>query len=344
MLKFGAGPALRGVCGLLLAVTVHQPVRGQADSLGAEEKPSLPESHAAWISSPPLSLEGMRGKGIVLYFFDEQSPECASRWGALQTVTAQYVDKPVLFIAVNSGTDPRVLQTYAQRYGVRWPLVADVDRSVESAFGVPMVTPQTSFHVKFVDAQGTLQQGNIDPASTIASALRGAEWRVDPKEVPAELRGAWRQVELGLFADAAAVLKRSAEREGPLQAPAKRLLDAVEKQAKEDFASAGNEFKAEHKWQAYKLLDAMQARYRGYGFATITDSVEPALKRLTKDEAIRKEASARDSLRKAMAMLAKGNPAAARRAEGQLKRIVEASPDTEAATEAKRLLARSAGS
>jgi hypothetical protein len=32
---------------------------------------SLPSNPAQWLNSPPISLEAMKGKGAVLYFFEE---------------------------------------------------------------------------------------------------------------------------------------------------------------------------------------------------------------------------------------------------------------------------------
>ncbi len=32
----------------------------------------LPSNASDWINSSPLTLEGLKGKGIVLYFFEEQ--------------------------------------------------------------------------------------------------------------------------------------------------------------------------------------------------------------------------------------------------------------------------------
>lgn len=32
---------------------------------------SLPANPAQWINSPPVSMEAIRGKGVVLYFFEE---------------------------------------------------------------------------------------------------------------------------------------------------------------------------------------------------------------------------------------------------------------------------------
>src|SRR5690349_3653751 len=40
----------------------------------------LPRDPAAWLNSPPLSVEALKGKGVVLWFFEEQCPRCRAKW------------------------------------------------------------------------------------------------------------------------------------------------------------------------------------------------------------------------------------------------------------------------
>ncbi len=50
--------------GLLLAATCSTfPVQ--------DSTVSLPSNPAQWINSPPISAAAMKGKGVVLYFFEE---------------------------------------------------------------------------------------------------------------------------------------------------------------------------------------------------------------------------------------------------------------------------------
>ncbi len=60
----GSLPALIAA-GLCLLVSLDA-ARGQS-----EPAVRLPGNPAQWINSPPLSLRSLRGKGVVLYFFEE---------------------------------------------------------------------------------------------------------------------------------------------------------------------------------------------------------------------------------------------------------------------------------
>jgi hypothetical protein len=54
--RFAAGMILMGVCS---AVAAQEP--------GI----SLPANSGQWLNSAPISLDAMKGKGAVLYFFEE---------------------------------------------------------------------------------------------------------------------------------------------------------------------------------------------------------------------------------------------------------------------------------
>ncbi len=54
--QFAAGMILMGVCSAVAA---------------QDAGISLPANPGQWLNSPPISLEAMKGKGAVLYFFEE---------------------------------------------------------------------------------------------------------------------------------------------------------------------------------------------------------------------------------------------------------------------------------
>jgi hypothetical protein len=50
---------------ILLAAALGRPAPAQDEDL------SLPPDRTRWLNSPPLSMEMLKGKGAVLYFFEE---------------------------------------------------------------------------------------------------------------------------------------------------------------------------------------------------------------------------------------------------------------------------------
>lgn len=301
---------------------------------------TLPTDSRLWHNSAPLTMESLEGKGVVFYFFEEESPRLAANWPPLQGLSKQYEGKPVLFIGVNSGTDPRVLKRYLGQYRVGWPVIHDIDRSLETAMGVPKLTPGgEEFAVRYVAGDGSQGQGKgADFAGTAQSALKGASWRVDPASVPAKLLGAWRSVELGDFASAARPLLQAADaKDDSLKAGAEKILAAVETELTDIAKEAQDDLNEGDEWSAYKKLDSISERFDGYEFDLI-ERAETKSKELARTEAVKDQVSASRMLEKAMATASRGG-AAVKRAAGLLNRIVEDFPSTEAAGKAQELLA-----
>jgi hypothetical protein len=306
----------------------------------AEPSLRLPTDPRLWHNSAPLTLESLKGKGVVFYFFEEESPRLAANWPNMLGLSKQYEGKPLLFIAVSSGTDPRVLKRYLGQYRVAWPVIHDYDRSLEMAMGVPKLTlGGEEFAFRYIAGDGSKGQGQgADVAGTAESALAGAAWRVDPAVVPEKLKGAWRAVELGGFAAAARPLAQAADsKDEELKAGAEKLLAAVEEELTSAAKEAQEALTEGDDWTAYKLLGSIPQRFEGYEFELI-ERAETKSKDLAKSDAVKGQIAAAKMLDKAMATAARG-PGGVNRAKGLLNRLVEEYPDSEAATKAQELLA-----
>jgi hypothetical protein len=326
---------------LAVAIAYASTAAAQTPDANAQE-PSLrlPTDPRLWHNSPPLTLESLKGKGVVFYFFEEESQRIAANWPNMQGLSKQFEGKPLLFVAVSSGTDPRVLKRYLGQYRVAWPVIHDYDRSLETAMGVRALMPGgEEFSFRYVAGDGSLGRGQgADVAGAAESALAGAAWRVDPAEVPEKLKGAWRAVELGSFAAAAKTLSQAAEaKDETLKAGAEKLLAAVEEEVTSAAKEAQEALNEGEDWTAYKLLGSIPQRFEGYEFELI-ERAETKSKDLAKSDAVKGQIAAAKMLDKAMATAARGH-GGVNRAKGLLNRLVEEYPDSEAATKAQELLA-----
>lgn len=300
----------------------------------------LPTDPRLWHNSPPLTLESLKGKGVVFYFFEEESQRIGANWPNMQGLSKQYEGKPLLFVGVSSGTDPRVLKRYLAQYRVAWPVIHDYDRSLETAMGVRALMPGgEEFSFRYIAGDGTLGRGQgADVAGAAESALAGAAWRVDPAEVPEKLKGAWRAVELGSFAAAAKTLQQAAEaKDETIKAGAEKLLAAVEEEVTSAATEAQEAINEGDEWKAYKRLETIPQQFEGYDFELI-ERAKAMSKDLAKSDAVKGQIAATKMLEKAMATAARG-AGGVNRAKGLLNRLVEEYPDSEAATKAQELLA-----
>lgn len=339
--QFAALAALIALFAELPSASLGQSGSRPSARSGKPAAVSLPTDPRLWHNSPPLSLESLSGKGVVFYFFEEECPRCAANWPAVQRLASEYDGKPIVFVGVNSGTEPRTLSRYLAQQRVEWPVIHDYDRSLENAMGVPKLSLEGEvFAVKYVSGSGKLADGmGADFAATAEAALKGAKWRVDPAGIPPKLIASWKSIELGDFAKAArAVTQASDSKDDDIKAGAKKLLAAVEEEVKAEATEAQKSLTDGDDWNAYRMLSTIGERYDGYDLPLI-ERAESKSKELAKTAGVKDELTAARLLDKAIATGSKGTASAINRAKGQLRRLIADHPSTEAATRAQDLLA-----
>ena len=50
----------------------------------------LPSGFNDWLNSPPLSMAKIRGKVVVLWFFEEGCPRCRAKWPELYEIERRF--------------------------------------------------------------------------------------------------------------------------------------------------------------------------------------------------------------------------------------------------------------
>lgn len=254
----------------------------------------------------------------------------------------QYENEPIVFIAVNSGTAPGEVASYAKKNGVAWPIIVDPDRSFEQAAGLPEISLRNVTQVKIVTGDGTMRNGDwSDPKKSVDAALSGAKWKYDLQDIPASLSGARKAIEFGYFNLALNDINRASKSKAPAEKDAAKLLETVVLDEVKKKAAAAWELGQQKKYyEAHKAFVQIQTRYAGYD---IPDTVAKAEKWLGSQDAVRAEIRAVKILDGAKEFINSPRQAVKSRAITQLKNVVSRFPETEAAQEAKRLLAEAGG-
>lgn len=300
--------------------------------------PRLPENPSQWINSRPLSLEALKGKAVVFYFFEEQCPRCIEKWPPLLEASQQFQGEPVVFIGVNSGNSRRTVDSYARKVNIPWPIIVDEDRSLEKQFDLPKeISLQNIYQMRVVSPEGIVRSGNPNAfETTVKDSLIGAAWKIDPATLPEELQAAWKEVELGDYQRALPLLKRPlASRNDELRAAAEQLQRLVLNDLSEQ-ARQAKEFEEQDKtWDAFKLYASIATRFKGYEGSD--ESIDKA-KELAKHESVKSEQTAMKKLAVAKSTGNRGDQRSVQRAVGMLKSLVEDYPGSEAAVEAQQIL------
>lgn len=335
LLVLSGDKAMRSLC--MLAVMLISAICIATSAFAAESNtPELPQNVEQWLNFQPVSVQNLKGKGVVLYFFEEGCPRCKARWPELLQTAKQYEGKPVMFIAVNSGSPAQAVSSYAREVGVSWPVIVDSDRSLEKQFDITEVSLQNIWQTVIVTPGGEVRKMGGDFGAAAAAAATGAAWKTDPASIPADLKGAWLAIELGNYGQAGAAVKKSLTSSKPdVKAAAEKLNEGVQKAIETEAASAEQLNKQDKHWQAYKIYQQIGRRYQGF---PIPDSITQAAVALSKDPAIMAEQKAAKELDMARKTGNKGSAASVRRAKAMLEKLIASSPDTEAASEAKLIL------
>ncbi len=297
----------------------------------------FPASPDRWLNSAPLSLDGLKGKGIVLYFFEEECPNCRDKWPALLAMAKSMQAEPVIFIAVNSGNSPDQVKSYLKQNNIDWPVIVDTDRSFEQTTLADQISLGNIIQIGVLTASGDWHQAAIQQLNLAAkSAAEKGHWKVDPAIVPAELQQAWRKIEIGNYADASrAVMQAGSAGDETSKAAAKQLFAAVKQSMDAELAEAGKLMKSNQNWPAYKALEILQAKYDGY---PMHPAVAKKYDELGQTDEVKQQYRASKKLAAAIRTGSLGTPSAVKRATADLKEIVEDFAGTEGAGEAQAIL------
>lgn len=311
---------------------------GMVTAAMADQAPAFPSDPNAWINSGPLSVSGLKGKAIILYFFEEDCPKCRDRWPALIETAKKFDGKPILFIAVNSGNPKAKLQGYVQQVKLPWPVLVDTSRDFEKASGLfQEISLQNIYQVRYVKPDGEIQVGLTDDIEEVAEkALEGAEWKIDPTNIPDSLKATWNAVEIGNYKGIAANLKKATtSSKSEVKDAGTRLMEIVQKEIDDQMAKIKEAQDADNLYRAFELVNEFSDRFTGF---ELPKDVATLKKDLSKDAKVKAGQAAAKSLETARKQLTLGNAAAKNKSKAALEKIVADFPDTTLATQAKALL------
>lgn len=299
----------------------------------------LPEAPAAWVNSTPISLSALKGKAAVLWFYEEQCPNCKKKWPAILQTAKKYDGQPIVFIAVNSGNSRYEVEQYAREVGLKWPVIVDSTRQFEKLCGIGEISLQNIHQLGMILPSGQFQPGNWDDIPGSADkALANAAWKVDPAGIPSTLRTAWLAVEFGNPATAASAVKKGLSSPKPdLQQAASKLHEAVQTEVQESLSLAEQRLEGEQKWEAYKIYSSVKERFGGYDLPT---DVAAKMKELEADGKVKNEMTASKALDAAAKLLRNTSASSQRSAVTRLKKLVLEHGDTEAAAQAQQFLTK----
>jgi peroxiredoxin Q/BCP len=83
-----------------------------------------------------VSLKGLQGKTVVLYFYPKaDTPGCTTQACGIRAHRADYANSDAVVLGVSPDPVKRIAK-FDQNYGLGFPLLADEDHAVADAYGV----------------------------------------------------------------------------------------------------------------------------------------------------------------------------------------------------------------
>lgn len=307
-------------------------------SAGADDTPAFPSDPNAWINSGPLSVNGLKGKGIVLWFFEEDCPRCRARWPEMVETSKGYDGQAVVFIAVNSGNPRAKTEGYVRQQKIPWPVLVDTTRDFERACGmIQEISLQNISQIRYITPDGQMHVGVTDDLEEAADkAAEGATWKIPPDTIPESLKPVWMAVEIGNYKGIGPALKKSAGSGNPgVKAAAEKLTQIVQQEIDDQMARIKEAQDASNTYKAFELVTEMSDRFLGFELPKDAATLKKDLSKDPKVKAGQLAAKGMDIARK---QLAAGNPTLKAKARAALEKIVSEYPDTTLARQAQELM------
>ncbi len=127
---------IAALCALLLALSYASWAGAQI----TEEHIQAPEiSAAVWINSPPLTLSQLRGKVVLIDFWEYTCINCIRTFPYLRRWNRLYGSFGLVIIGVHTpefafARDPKRVAEAVQRFGFRFPVAVDSDNRIWQAY------------------------------------------------------------------------------------------------------------------------------------------------------------------------------------------------------------------
>jgi len=101
--------------------------------------PALPEGQK-WLNSPPLTMEKLRGKVVLVDFWEYTCVNCIRTFPYLKEWHKKYADQGLVILGVHTpefkfAREEENVRRAAKEFGLAYPLIVDSDRAVWNAWG-----------------------------------------------------------------------------------------------------------------------------------------------------------------------------------------------------------------
>jgi len=172
------------------------------------------------------SLDELRGKVVVLFFYESGCPRCAGSIPERNAIVEQFRGQPVVFFAIGAGDSADEVAAYQRRTGLDMPIFVDRLSLMEKRYGTK-ISLKNIWQFRVIGPDGRIVGHRMDE-TTINEALAMIERPYDPAAYHDDLAKVVKGLNYGEYKAALRELRRyEASRDEQVQASAEALRAAV---------------------------------------------------------------------------------------------------------------------
>ncbi|MBN8636589.1 MAG: redoxin domain-containing protein [Anaerolineae bacterium] len=97
---------------------------------------SAPDFTATTLTGETVRLSDYRGQIVMLNFWATWCPPCRAEMPAIERAYERFSEQGVMVLAINNGETSAEIAPFATTLGLRFPVVLDTDRRLQTAFGM----------------------------------------------------------------------------------------------------------------------------------------------------------------------------------------------------------------
>jgi cytochrome c biogenesis protein CcmG, thiol:disulfide interchange protein DsbE len=146
-----AGIVVMLIASLLALLLIKPPQKSLCDEPAPAWTLNLFDEYRGGLDQSSISLEDLRGKGVVLNFWASWCKPCEEEAAALEAAWQRYKDKGIAFIGVDYLDQEPAAKRYLEKFGVSYPNGPDLASKISKRYTIRGV-PETFF----IDPDGNL--------------------------------------------------------------------------------------------------------------------------------------------------------------------------------------------
>jgi cytochrome c biogenesis protein CcmG/thiol:disulfide interchange protein DsbE len=139
------------IASLLALLLIKPPQKSLCDEPAPAWTLNLFEEYRGGLDKNSISLDDLRGKGVVLNFWASWCKPCEEEAAALEAAWQKYKDKGIAFIGVDYLDQEPAAKRYLEKFGVSYPNGPDLASKISKRYTIRGV-PETFF----IDPEGNL--------------------------------------------------------------------------------------------------------------------------------------------------------------------------------------------